>query len=92
MQQDVPSEVICHAGNIPAVSIVEKFALREPHVHFAKLSPTKISLMHRCVTFHIFIRETVRKILTEDFGMRKVCAKMVPKELTEEQKNRGVFS
>jgi predicted transcriptional regulator len=30
-------------------------------------------------------RETVRKILTEDLDMRKVCAKMVPKELTKEQ-------
>ena len=29
-------------------------------------------------------KETVRKILTEDLDMRKVCAKMVPKELTEE--------
>jgi transposase len=29
-------------------------------------------------------RETVTKILTEDLDMRKVCAKMVPKELTEE--------
>jgi hypothetical protein len=28
-------------------------------------------------------RETVRKIITEDLEMRKVCAKMVPKELTE---------
>jgi len=28
-------------------------------------------------------RETVRKILTEDLDMRKVCAKMVPKELTK---------
>jgi len=28
-------------------------------------------------------RETVRKILTEDLDMRKVCAKMVPKDLTE---------
>jgi len=36
-------------------------------------------------------RETVRKILTEDLDMRKVRAKMVPKELTEEQKQR-VFS
>jgi len=36
-------------------------------------------------------RETVRKILTEDLDMRKVCAKMVPKELTEEQ-NQRVFS
>ena len=37
-------------------------------------------------------RETVRKILTEDLDMRKVCAKMVPKELTEEQKQRRVVS
>jgi len=29
-------------------------------------------------------RETARKILTEDLDMRKMCAKMVPKELTEE--------
>jgi transposase-like protein len=36
--------------------------------------------------------ETVRKILTEDLDIRKVCAKMVPKELTEEQKQRRVFS
>jgi len=35
-------------------------------------------------------RETVRKILTEDLDMRKVCAKMVPKELTKEQKQRRV--
>jgi len=31
-------------------------------------------------------RETVRKILTEDLYMRNVCAKMFPKELTEEKK------
>ena len=37
-------------------------------------------------------RETDGKILTEDLDMRKVCAKMVPKELTEEQKQRRVFS
>ena len=35
-------------------------------------------------------RETVKKILTEDLDMRKVCAKMVPKEVTEEQKQRRV--
>jgi len=35
-------------------------------------------------------RETARKILTEDLDMRKVCAKMVPKELTEKQKQRRV--
>jgi predicted HTH transcriptional regulator len=33
-------------------------------------------------------RETVRKILTEDLDMRKMCAKMVPKELTKEQKQK----
>jgi len=37
-------------------------------------------------------RETIRKILTENLDMRKVCAKMVPKELTEEYKQRRVFS
>jgi len=37
-------------------------------------------------------RETVRKILTEDLDMSKVCAKMVPKEITEEQKQRKDFS
>jgi len=37
-------------------------------------------------------RETVREILTGDLDMRKVCAKMVPKELTEERKQRRVFS
>jgi len=36
-------------------------------------------------------RETVRKILTEDLDMRKLCAKIVPKELTEEQKQRRVI-
>ena len=35
-------------------------------------------------------RETVRKILTEDLGMKKVCAKMVPKNLTNEQKQKRV--
>jgi len=31
-------------------------------------------------------RETVRKILTEDFAMKKLCAKMVSKNLLDEQK------
>ena len=35
-------------------------------------------------------RETVRKILTEDLDISKMCAKMVPKEPTEEQKQRRV--
>jgi hypothetical protein len=34
-------------------------------------------------------RETVRRILTEDLWMRKVCAKMVPKQLTDEQKKKA---
>ena len=35
-------------------------------------------------------RETFRKILAEDLDMWKLCAKMVPKELTEEEKQRRV--
>jgi energy-converting hydrogenase A subunit M len=37
-------------------------------------------------------RETVRKILREDLDTRKVYAKMVPKEHTEEQKNKGFLA
>jgi len=45
----------------------------------------------RSITEQVNIdRETVRKILTEDLDMRKVRAKMIPKELTEEQKQRRV--
>lgn len=33
-------------------------------------------------------RESVRRILTEELNMRKVCAKMVPKVLSDEQKER----
>jgi len=35
-------------------------------------------------------RERVRKISTEDLDMRKVCSKMVPKELTEGKKQRRI--
>jgi orotate phosphoribosyltransferase-like protein len=31
-------------------------------------------------------KETVRQILTENLKMKKVCAKMVPKNLSEDQK------
>jgi hypothetical protein len=31
-------------------------------------------------------RETVRQIVTEDFGMRKVSGMMVPKILTDDRK------
>jgi predicted transcriptional regulator len=41
-------------------------------------------------------RETIRKILTEDFDIRTGVCKMVPKGLTEEKKrgtaSEGVFS
>jgi predicted transcriptional regulator len=47
----------------------------------------------RSITEQVDIdRETVRKILTEELDMRKESKKMVPKELTEEQKQRRVFS
>lgn len=35
-------------------------------------------------------RESVRIILTEDLGMKKICAKMVPKLLSDDQKARRV--
>lgn len=35
-------------------------------------------------------RESVRTILLDELGMRKVCAKMVPKILSEDQKQRRV--
>jgi hypothetical protein len=35
-----------------------------------------------------FDTETARKILTEDFGMRKVSAKIVPRMLSDDQKQR----
>jgi len=50
------------------------------------------SLTDRSIAEQVNIdRETVRKTLIEDLDMRKVCAKMVPKELTEERKQRRVF-
>jgi hypothetical protein len=33
-------------------------------------------------------KEMVRQILHEQLNMRKVCAKMVPKNLTQEQKDK----
>ena len=33
---------------------------------------------------------SVWKIITEDLGMRKICAKMVPKLLDDDQKERRV--
>ena len=33
-------------------------------------------------------RESVRRILRKELNMRKVCAKMVPKVLSDEQKER----
>ena len=36
-------------------------------------------------------KETVWKIITEDLGMRKICAKMVPKLLSDDQKERRVL-
>ena len=36
-------------------------------------------------------KETVWRIITEDLGMRKICAKMVPKLLSNDQKDRRVL-
>ena len=35
-------------------------------------------------------REAVRRILTEELGMRKICAKMGPRNLTEQQRDARV--
>jgi len=35
-------------------------------------------------------REAVRRILTEELGMRKICAKMVSRNLTEQQRDARV--
>ena len=35
-------------------------------------------------------QEAVRRILTEELGMRKICAKMVPRNLTQQQQNARV--
>jgi len=32
-------------------------------------------------------RETFRSILTEELGMRKICAKMVPRNLTQQKRD-----
>ena len=32
-------------------------------------------------------RETVRLVLTEELGMRKICTKMVSRNLTEQQRD-----
>jgi len=36
--------------------------------------------------------ETVHLILTEKLGMRKICAKMVPKNLTEQKRDAQLSS
>jgi len=35
-------------------------------------------------------REAICRILTEELGMRKICAKMVPRNLTEQQRDAWV--
>ena len=53
---------------------------------------TSLVTSERRLTFRMISSElnlnrfTVHQILTHDLGMRKVCAKMVPKNLTTEQK------
>ena len=36
-------------------------------------------------------RETIRLILSEELGMGKICAKMVPRNLTEQQRIERSF-
>ena len=37
-------------------------------------------------------KETVHRIVTEDLGKRKICARFVPHALTTEQKQERVFT
>jgi len=37
-------------------------------------------------------RETVRLILTEELGMRKICAKMVPRNLRQQQRDSRLIA
>jgi len=71
-------------------------ATNRPEENTAKarqIVPENRRLIVRCIAEQVNIdKETVRKILTEDLDMRNVCAKVVPKELTEEQKQRRVFT
>ena len=61
------------------------------HCKFRQILRENRRLTVRSIAEQVNIdRETVRKILTEDLDMRKVCAKMVPKELTVDQKQRRV--
>ena len=70
----------------PATSRTEENIAKIPHIVHENRQLTVRSIAEQVNTD----RETVRKILTEDLDMRKVCAKMVPKKVTEEQKQRRV--
>jgi hypothetical protein len=48
-------------------------------------SDTQLSVRMMAEELNLY-RETVRKVLTEDLGMRKVSAKMVPRILSDDQK------
>ena len=37
------------------------------------------------------IKNTIWRILTEDLGKRKVCARFVPHQLNEDQKSERIF-
>jgi hypothetical protein len=64
----------------PATSRTEENVAKFHHVVCENHRLTVISIVEQA---NIDI-ETVRKILSDDLDMRKVCANMVPKKLTEE--------
>lgn len=60
------------------------------HVRCALLKDRRITV--RMIAEELSIsKDTVWAIITEDLQMRKVCAKMVPKILTEDQKGRRLY-
>ena len=82
-RESVPDE---ERSRRPATSRTE-----EKIAKVRQMLPENRRLTVRSIAQQVSIdREIVRKILTEDLDMRKVCAKMVPKDLTEEQKQRRV--
>ena len=58
-------------------------------VHEIILDDRKVNLFEICETLKT-LKESVRHILNEYLGMRKLCAKWVPHELTINQKQQRI--
>jgi len=72
----------------PATSRTEENIAK---VHQIVCENHRLTVRSRAEQVNIY-RERDGKILTEDLDMRKVCAKMVPKELTKEQNKEEILA